>query len=324
MLDLKHKPARAALLKLVETTDVLVTNVRPQALERLGLGYDSLKAANPKLIFAAAVGFAAGGPYAGKPAYDDLIQGASGLATIMAVPTGGDPAYVPAAIADRVTGLYLSSAVSAALVQRERTGHGAMVEVPMLEVFSSFVLGDHLGGLTFDPPIGGPHYARLVSPFRKPYKTSDGFISCLIYTDKQWENFFRLIGRAEDFFTDARFTTQGGRANNIDEVYAFCTEIMLTRTTAEWYALMEEGDIPVLPLNRVDDVLENPHFKETGFFGVMDHPTEGRLRYSQAPVSFDGHRQPQDRPAPLLGEHSESVLREAGLDEAAIKAALGK
>jgi len=324
VLDLKRPEARDALLRLAAEADVFVHNVRPEAMERLGLGYGDLATANPRIVYVAAVGFGAGGRYAGRPAYDDLIQGASGLASAMARSTGGEPRYVPCTMADRTVGLYVATSVSAALLHRERTGRGQAVEVPMFEVFTQYVLGDHLGGLTFDPPVGDPYYSRLMTPHRCPYATADGHLCVLIYNDKQWQSFFRVIGEEERLKTDPRFGSHGGRAANIDEVYAFVAGVMRGRTTAEWTPLLEDADIPMMPLNDVRSLLEDPHLADVGFFETIEHPTEGRIRVTGVPSTWTDCAPSVRLPAPSLGEHTAIVLREAGFSEAEIAAAAGE
>ncbi|TDR94994.1 CaiB/BaiF CoA transferase family protein [Enterovirga rhinocerotis] len=320
VLDLKRPEARDALLRIAKTVDVLVHNVRPQAMARLGLGYEDVAKVNPGIVYVAAVGFGAGGRYAGKPAYDDLIQGASGLASTMRVVSGSDPRYVPSNIVDRAVGLYCATAISSALVHRERTGEGQAVEVPMLEVFSQLLLGDHLGGLGFDPPTGPPHYGRLMTPHRRPYATKDGHICTLIYTDRHWEGFFRVIGREGTLRSDPRFWPHAVRAANIDAVNAFVAEEMLKRTSAEWRTALEEADIPVMPLNTVESLLDDPHLQDVGLFELMDHPTEGRVRVIRCPSTWSAHEPSIRRHAPALGEHNAEVFAEVGLSEDEIAA----
>jgi crotonobetainyl-CoA:carnitine CoA-transferase CaiB-like acyl-CoA transferase len=314
-LDLKRPEARDAALRIAAGADVLIHNIRPQAMDRLGLGYEAVAAINPGIVYVAAVGFGSKGRYAGRPAYDDLIQGASGLPSVIMEATGGEPRYVPLTLADRTVGLYVASAVSAALVHRERTGQGQSVEVPMFEVFTQFVLGDHLGGFNFDPPLGDPYYARLLTPHRRPYATADGHLCVLIYNDKQWRSFFKLIGEEERLTSDPRFVTHSQRAANIDAVYAFVGEVMKARTTAEWIALLEGADIPVMPVNTVESLIDDPHLADVGFFEMIDHPTEGALRVMTPPAAFSACESGDQRPAPGLGEHTAEVLREAGLSD---------
>src|SRR5262245_24815707 len=214
-LDLKKPAGREAVLRLIRTADVLVYNVRPQAMARLQLGYDVVSEVNPRLIYAGVFGFGQDGPYAAKPAYDDLIQGATGLPALMAQTSDGIPRYVPNALVDRIVGLTAVGAICASLVHRDRTGRGQRVDIPMFETMAGFVMGDHMGGLTFEPPLDNGGYARHLSRDRRPYKTADGYLSVIVYNDKQWENFFRATGR-DDLRADARFANFAGRAANID------------------------------------------------------------------------------------------------------------
>ena len=225
---------------------------------------------------------------------------------------------MPLAIADRTVGLYLANAISAALFHRERTGEGQAIEIPMFEVFAEYLLGDHLAGLTFDPPEGPQYYPRLVSKHRRPYATRDGHVCALVYTDTHWKNFFHAIGR-NDLMQDARFSTHGARADNIDEVYEFVSDTLKTRTTAEWVALLDANDIPVTPLNDIKSLLDDPHLNDTGFFRLVDHPTEGRLRMTDVPGSWTASQPSVRSLSPGLGEHTAEVLREAGLTDAEVE-----
>src|SRR3954471_190586 len=310
-LALKKPAGRDAVLRLLKTADVLVYNVRPQAMERLRLGYDVVASINPRLIYAGVFGFGQDGPYAAKPAYDDLIQGATALPALMAQTGDGIPRYVPNALVDRIVGLTAVGAICACLVHRDRTGHGQRVDIPMFETMAGFVMGDHMGGLTYEPPLDKGGYARHLSRDRRPYKTSDGYLSVIVYNDKQWENFFKATGR-DDLRADAMFATFAARAANIDVVYAELARIFETRTTAEWIDLLTKADVPVMPMHDLNGVLHDPHLAATGFFPVVNPPTEGRIRNMRPSARFSETPVETKRLAPRLSEHSAEILREAG------------
>jgi crotonobetainyl-CoA:carnitine CoA-transferase CaiB-like acyl-CoA transferase len=316
-IDLKQPAGRDALLRLVKSADVLLYNVRPQAMVRLGLGYDEIAAVNPRIVYAGAFGYGQDGPYAARPAYDDLIQGAVAIPTLIAAVGDGTPRYLPVTIADRVVGLCAVNAILAALLHRGITGQGQRVDIPMFETMASFVLGDHMGGLTFNPPEGGAGYVRLMAPERKPYRTSDGYVCALIYNDKQWESFFRATGR-EDAFSDPRFANHAARLKHINEIYAEVAAIFRQRPTAEWLEILDRADIPVTPLNTLESLLEDPHLEATDFFSTVEHPSEGSIRSMRPPSTWSRTQPEPTRPAPRLGEHSVEILREAGMSETEI------
>jgi len=310
-LDLKKPKGRDAVLRLIASADVLVYNVRPQAMARLQLGYDVVSKVNPRLVYAGVFGFGQDGPYAAKPAYDDLIQGATALPALMAQTGDGVPRYVPNALVDRIVGLTAVGVICASLVHRDRTGRGQRVDIPMFETMAGFVMGDHMGGLTYEPPLDKGGYARHLSRDRRPYKTSDGYICVIVYNDKQWENFFEATGR-DDLRRDPKFATFAGRAVNIDTVYAELARIFGTRSTAEWTELLDKADVPVLPMHNLGSILQDPHLVATDFFPIVHHPTEGAIRNMRVSATWSETSAEPTRLAPRLNEHGNEVLREAG------------
>jgi crotonobetainyl-CoA:carnitine CoA-transferase CaiB-like acyl-CoA transferase len=316
VIDLKQAEGRATLLRLARGANAIVYNVRPQAMARLGLDYEVLAAANPAILYVGLFGYGQTGPYAAKPAYDDLIQGAAGVPTLIAMAGDGTPRYVPITMADRVVGLKAVNAILGGLMHQSRTGIGQRIDVPMFEEMAEFVLIDHLGGLTYDPPLDHGGYSRLLSRHRRPYKTSDGYICALIYNDKQWKSFFDAIGQQE-LLQQPRFATHAARHAHIDEIYQEVGRIFVTRTTAEWRELLEHADIPVMPMHTLETILEDPHLDAVGFFRSVEHPVEGRIRQMRVPSSWSKSQPEPGGPAPTFGQHGRDILREAGfsLDE---------
>ena len=319
VLDLKQAGGRDACLALAARSDVLVYNIRPQAMERLRLSYEDVRAVNPRILYVGAFGYSQRGPYAAKAAYDDLIQGAAGLPWLLAQSGATEPRYVPVTIADRTVGLHIVNAVCTALYSREKTGRGQRVDVPMFEHLLQTVLGEHLGGCTFEPQLGEPGYARMLAKGRRPYRTRDGYVCVLVYNDKQWRTFFDLIGRPE-LLADARFATQEARSRNYDVAYELVAAEMTNRSTDHWLAALEAADIPVQRMNSLGDIVSDAHLAAIGFFQTVGHPSEGRLRsmavaseWSESPPEYRRH-------APRLGEHTREVLREAGLADPQIDA----
>lgn len=320
-LDLKRPEGRDALLRLAGNADVLVTNIRPRAMARLGLGYEEVRAASSRIVYASVLGFGQDGPYAAQPAYDDLMQGAAGIAALNGRGADTGPRYVPLAMADRITGLMAVGAINAALLHRERTGEGQRVEVPMFETMAGFVLGDHLGGRAFDPPLDAGGYPRLLSPGRRPYRTRDGHVCTLIYNDRQWRSFCAAAGLPDLVAEDPRFASHATRTENIDAILAMLEGIFAERDTAEWVRVLEAADLPVAPLHTLESLARDPHLIASSFFAEEEHPTEGRL-VRMAPAarfSADGAAPPL-RPAPRLGQHGEEALRDAGYGDAEITA----
>lgn len=320
VLDLKQAAGRAVLLKLVETADVLFYNVRPQAMARLGLTWPALQAINPRLIHVGAFGYGQDGPYAAKPAYDDLIQGAIGLPSLMAMVGDGVPRYVPLTVMDRPVGLAAAGAVTAALYRREKTGRGQAIEIPMFEHMAAWVLGDHLNGLTFDPPLPSAGNARLLARGRQPFKTSDGYLCALIYNDKQWRAFFEVMGTPGDFERDARLTNISVRTQHMPELNAMLAEFFLRRSTGEWLELLARADIPAMPLNTLESLIEDEHLLAVGQVQSFEHPDEGRINLV-APCSTWSESQPAIRRLPpRLGQDGAAILAELGYSGAEVAA----
>jgi crotonobetainyl-CoA:carnitine CoA-transferase CaiB-like acyl-CoA transferase len=319
-LDLKKAGGVAAARRVARGCDVVVTNVRPRAMQRLGLDAATLRAQDPRLVYCAITGFGQAGPYAALPAYDDLIQGMAGIPHLTMRQGSETPRYAPLALADRVTGLHALSAILAALLERARTGAGQEVEVPMFEVMASLSLGDHLGGMNYEPPLDGGGYPRLLSPDRRPYATKDGHICAMIYNDAQWRRFFAAIGEPERFDRDPRMASHATRTQHIDAIYAELAAILATRTTSEWLALLRAADVPCAPAHTLASLRADEHLAATGFFEAEAHPSEGPLTRLAAPVRFGAHGRIERRPAPRLGEHGREVLAEAGFGAEEIEA----
>jgi len=313
VLDLKQAPARDALLRLCARADVFVHNNRLQAMRRLKLTAEDVHAINPRLVYISLIGYGDNGPYAGRPAYDDLIQGICALPAIAAQAGAREPRYVPLTLVDRITGINAVHAILAALWRRDRTGQGQSIELPMFETMAQFVLGDHLGGHSFEPPVGEPGYGRLMTANRRPYATRDGYVCALIYTDKHWTAFFTALGRLDQYAADPRLSDHATRGRHYNEVYGMVADILRTKTTAEWLALFERCDIPCAPMQGLDALIDDPHLASVGFFQTKAHPTEGVIRYTGIPGRWNGEGLRITRHAPRLGEHSLAILKEAGL-----------
>lgn len=312
LLDLKKAEGREAMLRLCKTADVVAYNVRPQAMERLGLGYEMIRKANPRVIYAGMFGFGRSGPYAAQPAYDDLIQGLSGYSSTFARMSGDVPRYFPVNFCDRTTGIYAVSAITTALFHRERTGESQSIDIPMFETMAQFILGDNLYGETFIPAMGPTGYSRILAPERRPYATKDGYVCAVIYSDKHWETFFTLAGRAEEFRSTPKYQNLAGRTQCINDLYGLAGEIFRTRTTVDWIQILTAADIPVAPMHTLDSILKDPHLLATDFFQVVEHPSEGKIRLLRSPTEWSGTPAQIRRLPPCPGEHSREILDALG------------
>lgn len=313
VLDLKHEQGREVLLKLAATADVFLHNLRPQAIARLALTYADVAAVQPNIVYCGTYGFSASGPYGNKAAYDDMIQAAAGVASLQ-----GDgreaPEYVRSVFADKVTGLTVTWAVMAALLHRERTGEGQEIEVPMFETMVGFNMIEHGMGLLYEKPRGGGGYPRALSKHRRPHKTKDGYIGVLPYNEKHWRAFFEMTGRS-DLQQDPRFATYTSRYTHIDELYKTLAEIIATRSTSEWLVLLDEAGIPAMPVNSLDDLIDDEHLKQTGFWHTLEHSEAGTMRTPAIGPRFSRSPGTLRRAAPRLGEHTREILSEIGLDQ---------
>ncbi|MEU6646161.1 CoA transferase [Saccharomonospora sp. NPDC046836] len=309
VLDLKTDTGLEALYRLVRRSDVLMHNVRPAAAQRLGIDARSLRAINPELVHCAFRGYGDGGPYAELPAYDDVIQAATGVAAAQAS-DGSPPGYWRSAAADKIVGLYGAAAISAALHARAVSGVGSAIEVPMFETMASFMLLDRQGGWVAYPPNGPTGYARTDSRYRRPHRTSDGYLAVLIYTDRHWRRFFAAIGK-DHLADDPRFSTIEGRTKAIDELYRLVEDELRIRSTEDCERLLLAADIPHGPVNSIDDLFADPHLSETQFFHVLEQPGLGPVRLARSPIDLGWPHVPP-RPAPRLGEHTREVLEENG------------
>jgi crotonobetainyl-CoA:carnitine CoA-transferase CaiB-like acyl-CoA transferase len=317
VLDLKQERAKAAMWRLIATADVLVHSMRPQKIEILGFGPETVCVRNPRLVYAALHGYRSGGPYSGQPAYDDVIQGQSGIAALMSE-VAGEPRYAPMILADKVCALSIANAVSVALFARERSERGQFVEIPMFEQMVSFVLGEHLFGHNFVPPMGKLGYTRVLADWRRPYQTKDGYLCMMAYTQEHWRKFWTMVGKPQ-MHADPRFDSIASRARNVAAIYELVGACIAGKTTDEWLTLLRELEIPAARMSSLDDVMADPQLAAGGFFKRATHPTEGEVLYTDLPVRFSGTPAAPERLQPRLGEHSFEVLREAGLTQSEIE-----
>jgi crotonobetainyl-CoA:carnitine CoA-transferase CaiB-like acyl-CoA transferase len=319
-LDLKSEAGKAALRKLLPTADVFVHNMRQEAMDKLSFTFKAVREVNPRIIYAAAIGYGRHGRYAGKPAYDDVIQAASGFAGLFQMRDGA-PLYAPTIAADKVSGLHLAYAVMAALLYRERTGEvPGYVEVPMFELMAAFSLSEHMSAATFEDK-GKVGYVRVISPSRRPYKTKDGWVGVLPYTQRNWTKILAEIGRGDvaefDWFKNAT-----ERSRRVDELYDILAVALVDRTTAEWLAIFERLDIPSQPVRLPNDLIDDPHLNDVGFFKTNFGGATPVMRTLRQAVNVEAVEASPDLAPPLLGADTADVLREAGCSEAEIAAAL--
>ncbi len=312
-LDLSKPEGRQICVDLARTSDVLIHSMRPASIRKLGLDYDQLKAEAPQLIYCALVGFGLDGPYAGKPAYDDIIQSASGL-TALETELHGKPGYAATVVADKVSALTAAWSILAALMARMKGSGGQYLEVKMFETMVGFNLVEHICGAIYAEPISRPAYARVLSPNRRPYRTRTFDITALVHTDRHFAKFCEIIGRP-DLRSDPRLENIAQRTRNVDAYYALLEQEFAQRPGEEWVTLLEAAEIPVQRINRLDDVFDDPHLVATGFFKTVHQEGEGELRIPGPGVSFSVTPPQVSSHAPLHGEHTHEVLRALGYAE---------
>jgi crotonobetainyl-CoA:carnitine CoA-transferase CaiB-like acyl-CoA transferase len=317
VLDLKHPGGHAALMKLIEKTDVLVWNVRPPAMARLKLSYEDVRKVNPGIIYCGMFGFGQDGRYRDKPAYDTIIQGSTGMAALHHRATG-EPRFVPMVVADKTVGLIAVQMITMALYRKAKTGEGSSIEIPMFENFVKFVLEEHMYLKTFDPPLGETGDPRLLDPLGKPIPTKDSWICISANTNDQAFSFFDAVGRPE-LKTDPRFSSVPARFANVAAYFEVRMAALKGKTTAEWLEIFDKADVPAMPYHTLDSVIEDPHLKDIGFFEMKNHPTEGRIRSMRLPNKWSGGVREGWSPAPKLGQQSVEILREAGLSDAEVQ-----
>jgi crotonobetainyl-CoA:carnitine CoA-transferase CaiB-like acyl-CoA transferase len=306
-LDLKDADDVLTMRSLIRGADVFIHNVRAKGIARLGLDYDAARALNPHIIYVHCTGFGTDGPYADLQAYDDVIQAASGTATLMSRVDGNPrPRYVPSLIADKVAGLHGAYATMAAIIHRLRTGEGQFVEVPMFESFTNFMLKEHLAGQTFDPPTGPICYARQIDPDREPFPTADGYISIVPYTDESWARTFGVLGVPE-ILLDERYSTPRARVTNLAGLYQAIAALTPARSTAEWLTAFSKAGIPAMAVRDIGDMRSDPHLEAVHFFIRREHPTEGAYFDMKPPIKFSARPTAMPAQAPTIGQHNAEI-----------------
>jgi crotonobetainyl-CoA:carnitine CoA-transferase CaiB-like acyl-CoA transferase len=309
-LDLKKPGTRDVVARLVASADVIVANMRPQALERLGLDANSIRSKHPEKVYCLITGYGSDGPYAGQPTYDSVVQGVTGMAGL-ALARDGTPSYVPMLICDHVVGEITAGAILAAVLQRQVSGTGTSIEIPMFETMAAFVLQEHLAQHSFDPPVGPLGDQRLLSPHNKPVQTADGWISFTINTDTQVRAFLQASGR-QDLIGDARFATVASRAKNVAKWFSIRGAPLTTRTTAEWLAIFQGVDIAAMPCHTLETLRQDPHLDAVGLVTFEQHPSEGRTAAIRSSLSFDGEFPQRGTPAQPRGQDTRAILAELG------------
>lgn len=321
-IDLKKARGLEMLDAVLAKADVFISNMRMDALAKLGLNWERLHALNPQLIYTQVLAFGKGGEYFNRPAYDTVIQSASGVAGTFEK-SSGEPRFVPLVMTDHITGLIAAQAIGFALYRRSKTQEGELIEIPMFETMSAFVLREHLGNMTFQPAIGPVGDARILDKNNRPVKTKDGYLSISPNTNEQAFAFFDLIGRPE-LKEDPRFSSVESRTLNSTDYYTLRSESLRSKTSAEWIELFEQHDIPCMRYNSLEDLVEDPHLRQVGFLRQTEHPSEGKILEMGLTNHYSGGVRESFLPAPNLGEHTVSVMMEYGFTHEEIDKALSQ
>lgn len=321
-LDLKKPSSREVMQRLIESADVIVANMRPQALQRLGLDAESIRDRHPEKIYCLITGYGTDGPYAGLPTYDSVVQGATGMAGLT-LRRDGTPNYVPMLICDHVAGEIAAGAILAAMVERRTTGKGCSIEVPMFETMASFVMQEHLAQQSFVPPVGPAGDLRLLSPHNRPVQTADGWISFTVNTDPQVKAFLRVTGK-DHLLEDPRFNSVAARAKNVKEWFELRGAPLTGKTTEEWVKLMRAADIAVQPCHTLESLPNDEHLKAVGLIKTEQHPTEGTVAAIRTTIRFDDAYPPLRSPSQPKGWETRSVLLDAGYSPEEVTALLSE
>lgn len=317
--DMKSKAGMLAVRKLLETSDVFIHNIRPDAVARLGLTFEEVRAIKPDIVYVHCLGFGTDGPYAGRPAYDDLIQALSGATSLLPRVDGNEaPRFLPTAFADKVSGLHAAHGTLAALRHRDRTGEAVHLEVPMLECVTSFLFEEHFYEATFDPPVGPHCYQRQVDPARQPVRTKDGWVVIAPYIDRRWVKLFDVIEAPEEL-KDERISDYKGRYYNQAYMMSRVQAHFVNFTSEEILRKLGDADIPAANATDISKVQDDPHLKAIDFFQRREHPSEGGYWEVQPPLKFSGLPTRDISPAPRLGQHTEEVLAELGLSRESLE-----
>jgi crotonobetainyl-CoA:carnitine CoA-transferase CaiB-like acyl-CoA transferase len=314
VLDLKTRGGLETLYMMVRQSDVVIHSVRAKAAERLGISHAALSAQNPRIVYCHVKGYSDEGLYAGKPAYDDIGQAESGLAVLQSV-VGGQPRYVPSILADKVAALHAAYGILAALLQRDRTGVGQAVHVPMFETMVAFNSVEHLWGESFVPPLASTGYVPISTGARRPFRTRDGRYICVLpYNQGHWDRFCEVVGDPE-LHADSRYSSFAARQSDQVGFWAEVGRRILQRDHADWMDSLSSADVPVSRVNSMDDLLIDPHLESVDFWQTVEHETEGTLRMPGSPFAMTGRESVPMRPPPVLGEHRVEILHDIGLSD---------